>query len=79
MRVVGFLVRVLIVLAVFALTGWGMAQLMITHAVARGTPEYDIRLAAYTGGLFVGGSAAVLVGISMILWDRRKARQRRGE
>ena len=70
MRVVGFLFRVLLLIAIFVGVGIWAAHLMIARAVARGTPEYDVRLASYMAGLFVGGSVATVAGIGMLLAGR---------
>ena len=67
--------RVLVVVAVFAAVGWGTAHVVIARAVARGTPEYEVRLAGAMAGLFVGGAAAVIVLLASLLGARRSARQ----
>ena len=67
--------RVLVVVAVFAGVGWATAHIIIARAVARGTPEYEVRLAGAMAGLFVGGAAAVIVLLASLLGARRSARQ----
>jgi len=62
--------RVLLLLAVFAAVAWLAAHLATAHAVA-GTPAAQVQLAAAMAGLFAGGAAAVLVGIAL-LWIGRK-------
>ena len=63
--------RVVLVVGVFAGVGYGAMRLLIAHAVARGAPEYSVRLGAAMGGLFVGGVAAVLVGIALLVGGKR--------
>ncbi len=62
--------RVLLVVAVFAGVGWLTSHLVVARAVAHGTPEYAVRLAGYMSGLFVGGVAAMLAGLAMLLAGR---------
>lgn len=65
--------RALTVAFVFAAVGYATARLLIAHAVARGAPEYSIRLGGAMGGLFVGGVAAVLVALVMLLGGKRSS------
>jgi TRAP-type C4-dicarboxylate transport system permease small subunit len=58
------LLRVLIVVAVFAGVGWGTARAVLHHA-AMGTPATQVRLSAAMAGLFAGGAAAVVAGIGL--------------
>ncbi len=64
--------RGLLVVATFLLVGYATMHLLIARAVARGTPEYSVRLGGAVGGLFVGGAAAVLVGIALLVGRKRK-------
>jgi hypothetical protein len=57
--------RVLLLLVVFAGVGWFAAHLATAHAVA-GTPAAQVQLAAAMAGLFAGGAAAVVAGIAML-------------
>jgi hypothetical protein len=59
--------RALLLLFVFLGTGYATMHLVIAHAVAKGTPEYAVRLAGAMAGLFVGAAAAVLVGLALVL------------
>ena len=63
--------RALLVLTTFAGVGYTTMHLLIARAVARGTPEYSVRLGGAMGGLFVGGAAAVLVGIALLVAGKR--------
>ena len=76
MRVLGFLLRVLLLVAIFAGVGVWAAHFVIAREMARGQPEYAVRLASYMTGLFVGGSVATLAGGVMLLLGRRAARNR---
>ena len=67
MRVAGFGLRVLLLVAIFAGVGLWAAHALIGRAVARGTPEYQVRLAGYMGGLFAGGAAATVAGVGLLL------------
>ncbi len=71
LRLVG---RILLLLTVFLGVGFWTAHALIAHAVARGTPEYSVRLAGATGGLFAGGAAAVLIFLLLIFGGRRPPR-----
>ena len=62
--------RLLIAVASFALAGYATMHGVIAHAVARGVPEYQVRLAGAMAGLFVGGVAACLVGLALIFLGR---------
>jgi len=66
--------RVLLVLLTFAVIGYTTMHVLIARAVARGTPEYSVRLGGAMGGLFVGGAAAVLVGIALLVGGKHKTR-----
>jgi hypothetical protein len=66
--------RVLAVVAVFLGVGYATMHLLIARAVARGAPEYSVRLGGAMGGLFVGGGAAVLVGLALLLGSRSDQR-----
>ena len=63
--------RVLLVLTTFAIVGYTAMHVLVAHAVAKGTPEYAVRLGAAMGGLFIGGGAAVLVGIALLVSGKR--------
>ena len=71
MRVAGFALRVVLLVVIFVGVGLWAAHLLIARAVAQGTPEYDVRLAGYMGGLFLGGAAATVAGVVMLLVRRR--------
>ena len=75
MRIFGFIVRILILIAIFAGGGVWAAHVVVLRAVAQGQAEYNVRLASYMTGLFAGGSAAVLAGIIMLLLGRRADRR----
>ena len=75
MRTLGFILRILLLIAIFGVVGVWTAQWMIAREVARGKPEYEVRLAAYTGGLFAGGSVATVVGVLMLLSGGSPARR----
>jgi hypothetical protein len=63
------MMRVVVVIAVFAGVGWGTAHAVRRHA-AVGTPVAQVQLASGMAGLFAGGAAAVVVGIALV-WRRR--------
>lgn len=63
--------RVLLVLVTFAVIGYTTMHVLIARAVDRGAPEYSVRLGGAMGGLFVGGAAAVLVGIALLAGKKR--------
>lgn len=73
--------RVLLLLAAPLAVGMGVglwtAHALIAHAVAAGTPEYNVRLAGAMGGLFAGGSAASVTGLATFM--ARPRRQKRAE
>ena len=71
MRVLGFLLRVLLLIAIFVGVGIQSAHMLIARSVARGMAEYDVRLAGYMAGLFIGGSVATVAGIGMLIAGRR--------
>lgn len=62
--------RVLLVLAVFGVLGYTATHVLIAHAVAKGTPEYSVRLGAAVGGLFLGGAGAGLVALALLVGGR---------
>lgn len=62
--------RALLVLLTFVGVGYGVMHLLIARGVARGAPEYSVRMGGALGGLFSGGAAAVLVGIALLLSGR---------
>jgi hypothetical protein len=64
---VRWLWRVLAVVAVFVGVGYATMHLLVARAVARGAPEYSVRLGGAVGGLFVGGGAAVVIGLALLL------------
>ncbi len=68
--------RVLLVLVVFGVVGYAAMRMLIAHAVARGLPEYSVRLGGAMGGLFLGGGAAVVVMIALLVGGKRKAPER---
>ena len=74
MRVLGFLFRVLLLIAIFVGVGFWSAHAVIARSVARGMPEYDVRLAGYMAGLFIGGSVVTVVGVGMLVAGRSKRR-----
>ncbi len=76
MRVMGFLLRVLLLVAIFAGTGIWAARLVLARSMAQGQPEYAVRLASYMAGLFIGGSVATLAGVILLLLDRRATRKK---
>lgn len=63
--------RALAVLGTFVVTGFIAMHVVVAHAVARGTPEYSVRLAGAMAGLFLGGAAAVLVTIALLIGNKR--------
>ena len=65
--------RALAVLGTFLIVGYTTMRLLIAHAVAKGTPEYNVRLGGAMGGLFVGGVAAVLLALALLLGGRSSA------
>ena len=72
-RVVGLLLRVLILVAIFAGVGIWAAHLVIAREIAQGKPEYAVRLASYMTGLFAGGIVATVAGGLMLLLSRRSS------
>ncbi len=64
--------RVLLVLLTFVGVGYATMHLLIAHGVARGTPEYSVRMGGALGGLFSGGAAAVLVGLVVLMAGRTR-------
>ena len=67
MRTLG---RVVLVVTTFVALGFGTMHVVIARAVARGTPEYEVRLAGAMTGLFVGGAAASLLTLALLLGGR---------
>ena len=61
-------------IASFVGVGFWSAQQVIARSVARGMLEYDVRLAGYMAGLFIGGSVATVAGIGMLLAGRGRRR-----
>lgn len=59
--------RVLVVLAVFVVVGVLAERGVWAHGLAMGRSGPEGRLAAWAGGLFAGGLAAVLATIA-VLW-----------
>lgn len=72
MRIVWFLLRVCVLLAVFIVSGVWSAHAVLAHAMATGKPEYEVRLASYMAGLFVAGSVATITGVAMLLLGRKR-------
>lgn len=72
MCVVRLIGRILLLLAVFLGVGLWTGQALIAHAVAAGTPEYEVRLAGAMGGLFAGGGATALTGLALLLARPRR-------
>ena len=70
MRAAGVALRVVLLLAIFVGVGLWSAHGLIARAVAHGTPEYQVRLAGYMGGLFAGGAAATVAGVVLLLIRR---------
>ncbi len=68
MRVLG---RVLAVCATFFLVGYATMHALITKNVAKGVPEYSVRLGGAMAGLFAGGAVASLVGIGFLFGGKR--------
>lgn len=64
LRLIG---RIVLLLVVFLGVGLWTGHALIAHAVAKGTPEYKVRLAGAMGGLFAGSGAAVIAGLALIL------------
>lgn len=77
MRILGFIVRILLLIAIFGVVGVWAAHALVAHAMAQGKPECEVRLAGYMAGLFVGGSVATIAGILMLLADKRSGAKRR--
>ena len=75
MRIFGFVLRVLLLIAIFAATGVWASHVILLRATSQGQAEYNVRLASYMAGLFAGGSAATLVGICLLLVDKRNDRR----
>ena len=71
--------RVLLVIVVFGVAGYAAMRFLIAHAVARGLPEYSVRLGGAMGGLFIGGGAAVMMTIVLLLASRRSSPEKREE
>ncbi len=63
--------RAFLILGTFLGVGYATMHLLVAHAVARGTPEYSVRLAGAMAGLFVGGVAALLLTLALLLGGRR--------
>ena len=51
--------------------GYGTTHLLIARAVARGTPEYSVRMGGALGGLFAGGAVLVLLGLALLWWRNK--------
>lgn len=66
------LLRILAVLLTFLGVGFATMHVLIARGVARGTPEYELRLGGAMGGLFVGGASACLVGLALLLSRARR-------
>ncbi len=67
--------RVALVLTTSLGAGYATMHLLIARAVARGVPEYNVRLAGAMAGLFVGGVAACLVALAILLAGRSRPPQ----
>lgn len=65
--------RTLLILGTFLGAGYLTMHLLITRAVARGVPEVNVRLGGAVGGLFVGGAAASLLALALLLGGRKSA------
>lgn len=65
--------RVTLLLGVFLIVGFATSRALIHHAVARGVPEYDVRLAGYMGGLFCGAVAAAAAGLALFIGRKRNS------
>lgn len=76
MRIVGLLLRVVLLIAIFAVVGVWASHVILVRAIAHGQAEYNVRLASYMAGLFAGGSVATLAGILMMLLQKRSERRR---
>lgn len=57
----------------FVAVGVTVAKAILHHAVVSGADPVQVRLGAWTGGLFAGGLSAVLVGIA-VAWAMRPRR-----
>ena len=62
--------RLVVILITFLGVGYTTMRLLVAHAVAKGSPEYSVRLAGAMGGLFVGGGSAALA--ALLLWLNQK-------
>lgn len=72
MRVIG---RICLILAVFAGVGYATMHWLTARAVARGTPEYRVRMGSALGGLFAGGGVATIVALGLLLGGGKDAKR----
>lgn len=64
--------RAVVVVAVFVGVGFAVSHVVMVHEIAKaGAPVAEVRLASWMSGLFVGGLAAVLAGIALLVRRRR--------
>jgi uncharacterized membrane protein YciS (DUF1049 family) len=67
-----WVIRIVVVLIVFAAIGWMSEHIVLLHAHVRTAGyEPETLLAAHMSGLFAGGAAAVLIFIGMLLVDNK--------
>jgi len=64
-------IRAVVLIAVFAGVGFAVAKAVIEHAAVNGAAGPEVRLAGAMAGLFVGGAAAGLSGLGMVLLRRK--------
>jgi hypothetical protein len=69
MRVI---MRVMVLVGVFAGVGWLTARAVMGHVESKGAMQPEVRLSGAMAGLFAGGAATLVAGIAMV-WSRGKS------
>jgi hypothetical protein len=64
--------RVIALVAVFGGVGWWTARAVMDHVASRGAMQPEVRLSGAMAGLFAGGAATLVLGITMVR-SRRKS------
>jgi hypothetical protein len=65
--------RTLLLLAIFVGVGWLTAWAVMGNVASRGAMQPEVRLAGAMAGLFAGGAATVIAGITMAWTGRGQA------
>ena len=63
--------RVIALVAVFGGVGWWTARAVMDHVASRGAMQPEVRLSGAMAGLFAGGAATLVLGITMVRLRRK--------